>query len=115
MKTLLISCIAAFTITAQAADIKDRPTPVQPRQDTSSVSMPVKSMNCPQCTNVTVVIRQDFIPSKPGHGLRYVTRTEHRGPGCRDTLGRKAGTKDVETVHVCKFTGEPSVCCPKRS
>ncbi len=114
MKTILITCLAAFAFTAQAADIKNWPKWMQPNQSKPAVSTPAtspKAMDCPQCTSATVVTKRDLVTGKPGHGFKYVSQTVHQCPGCRDTLARKSGTKKTEFAHTCTANGEKTLCC----
>ncbi len=114
MKTILITCLATFAFTAQAADIKNWPKWMQPNQSKPAVSTPAapaKAMDCSQCTSATVVTKRDLVTGRPGHGYKYVSQAVHQCDGCRDALVRKFGTKETELVHTCTASGEKVFCC----
>jgi hypothetical protein len=99
---------------ASAADIKNWPKWMQPNQAKPAISTPAgttKTMECTQCASATVVIKRDLVAGKPAHGFKYVSQAAHRCGGCRDTLVRESGTKQLDLAHNCTAEGQNALCC----
>jgi hypothetical protein len=113
--TAILATLAIVAVqSASAKDIKNWPGWMKPKPTQQSSLTPASSataMDCSKCTTVTVVARRDVVPGRSGHGFTYVSQAVHQCDGCRDVLGRKSGTKEMELAHNCTAADQKAMCC----